>query len=185
MTTVPGKKRAEIERLEAVIDVYGGDRDRWPAVERLELARLLASDREARQILSEARALDSVLDHAPALPAASQEALVRAIVSAARAEGRPPIADSGAASNSRTYGRGGTVRSSRSWSRPPMAVSGALRSAALLAASLVLGMFAGATFLAEERQGTATVAGMMQEDVLHNQFMKDDDNLDSIEEELI
>lgn len=184
MTTVPGKKRAEIERLETVIDVYGGDRDRWPAAERLALARLLTSDPEARKILAEARALDRVLDAAPALPRVAQEALARSIVTSARTEGRQSQAEASATSR-RSLGSGNILRSPRPWSRPPMSASGAMRSAALLAASLVLGVLAGATFLSGELQGTATIAGMTQEEMLQHQFMRDDDNLDAIEEELI
>lgn len=184
MTTAPGKKRAEIERLEAVIDAYGGDRDRWPAVDRLELARLLASDREARRILVEARALDSVLDSAPALSPLRQEALVRAIVSTARAEGRPPLAGL-ATSSRRSIAPGHTVRSPQSWSKRPSAASGTIRSVALLAASLVLGIMAGATFLSGELQGTANVSGVTYEEALLNQLVKDEDSLDMIEEDLI
>jgi hypothetical protein len=71
---------AEFERL---LDVYGGDRTRWPADARAAAAQLVARDVKAQGLLSEAEALDRVLERAP-LPSLAKEAeLADRIVSAA------------------------------------------------------------------------------------------------------
>lgn len=72
---------AEFSRL---LDVYGGDRARWPAEERAAAAQLVARDRKSSQLLAEAEALDRVLERAPLPALATEAALADRIVSAAQ-----------------------------------------------------------------------------------------------------
>jgi hypothetical protein len=80
--------RVDIERLKVLVEVHGGDRERWPAAERLDMARLVAHDKEAAAVVAEAQALDRVLDLAPTLDEDRLGALTQRIVGAAQAEGR-------------------------------------------------------------------------------------------------
>ena len=71
----------EFERL---LDVYGGDRTRWPMEARAAAAHLVARHADAQRLLGEAEALDRVLERAP-LPALAKEAvLADRIVAAAQ-----------------------------------------------------------------------------------------------------
>lgn len=56
-----------IERLSALLDAYGGESLRWPEHERTAALGLIGRDPAAARMLDEARALDVVLDCAPAL----------------------------------------------------------------------------------------------------------------------
>ena len=53
-------------RLQAVLDAYGADPERWPERDRAELADLLAQDTGISQAVDDARALDRLLDQASA-----------------------------------------------------------------------------------------------------------------------
>lgn len=120
-----------LQDLQQLLDVHGGDRTRWPAAERLRLASFIASQPMAATALDEAMALDRLLDLAPTVSVERERALAARIVSAAAAAKAVP-ADVAA-------GRVVALR------RP--AASSFMRhaGAVLLAASLVLGIFAGAT----------------------------------------
>src|SRR5438046_2498673 len=72
---------ADFERL---LDVYGGDRTRWPAEARAAAAQLVARDGKARRLLAEAEALDRVLERAPLPALATEAALADRIVAAAQ-----------------------------------------------------------------------------------------------------
>lgn len=72
---------AEFARL---LDVYGGERTRWPADARAAAAHLLGRDGEARRLLVEAEALDRVLGRAPVPGIAAEAALAERIVAAAQ-----------------------------------------------------------------------------------------------------
>lgn len=125
--------RQDLELLERVLDVYGADRDRWPAAERLRLARVLTESEEARRMLRDAAALDRLLDLAPAFDAARQAQLAERIV--ARAAAMPRLAHAGPATE---VARGPLAR------LPSLSRFGRVApAAALLAASLMLGVFAG------------------------------------------
>lgn len=54
-----------IERLMQILDAYGADPLRWPAIERIAAQALAARDRRAAALVAEAEALDSLLDLAP------------------------------------------------------------------------------------------------------------------------
>lgn len=176
--------RNELERLQAVLDVYGGDRDRWPASERLELARLVASDVEAERMVREARALDRLLDQAPVLGSERLQMLTQRVVAAAEAEGRwtgEGAVTAVAATDPVTPPT--AVKEPRMIRPQPMpAPRGHMQSAMLLAASLVMGILAGATVLSGELPGAA-VSG---DDIGVQQLvMGDDDTVDVIEEDLL
>lgn len=61
MTSEQGRQR-DIERLQELLDVYGGDRDRWPLHERRSVAELLAQDRQAQQLVRDARVFDLMIE---------------------------------------------------------------------------------------------------------------------------
>ncbi|CFX31861.1 protein of unknown function [Candidatus Filomicrobium marinum] len=60
MTSEQNRQR-DMERLRYLLEVYGGDRDRWPARERLSVAAFLAEDAAAQRLLREACVLDDVI----------------------------------------------------------------------------------------------------------------------------
>jgi hypothetical protein len=72
---------AEFERL---LDIYGGERTRWPAEARAAAAHLVSRDAAARRLLAEAEALDRVLERAPSPALAAEAALAERIVAAAQ-----------------------------------------------------------------------------------------------------
>ena len=77
-------KRAEDRQaLERLLEVYGADRTRWPARERLRFASFIGEDDGAKRLLAEADALDSLLDRAPRASEARERALQERIVAAA------------------------------------------------------------------------------------------------------
>ena len=139
------KQAADREALERLLDIYGADRTRWPARERLRFASIISEDKQAAKMLAEAQALDRLLDQATPAGDAGLEALKGRIMAAALAD-RPArmvpaatTAGHGAAITSlsmvreqRAARRGGAVAGSGEWP-----------AAAVLAASLVLGVMLG------------------------------------------
>ena len=55
-------------RFAALLDAYGADPARWPAVERTAALALLHADAAAARAQARAAALDAVLDRAPVAP---------------------------------------------------------------------------------------------------------------------
>lgn len=126
-------RKTEIEALTALLDVCGADRTRWPARARLRFASLIVEDSTARRLVSEARALDRLLDTAPQIGAARQQALADRIVETAVTQGRGVRSGQGAPVNSPVVAfPGRSLRKSSVW-----------QAAALLAASLLLGIVVG------------------------------------------
>ncbi len=112
-------------KLQHLLDIYGADRTRWPAADRLDLSGLIATVPEAKAAVAEALALDRLLDKAPRVSIERERALARRIVSLA-------------APNALT--------SNVTPLRRPAVTRALLRPAtALMAASLMLGIFAGAS----------------------------------------
>ena len=125
-----------IEALKSLLEIYGADRSRWPARDRLKFAELLADHHDARQVMAEAEALDRLLDMAPEPKAAELTSLSARILSAAAATPqRTP------AGNVTPLSAAAKPRSQPSKFRPRRVVD--WPAAALMAASLVLGIFAG------------------------------------------
>jgi hypothetical protein len=136
------EKRAEDRQaLEHLLEVYGADRTRWPARERLRFASLVAEDDGARRLVSEASALDSLLDLAPKASAAREHALKERIVAAALRQTEPRF--SVVARSTESAAGGGW----RAWAHRASALRAAARSGwaagGLLAASLVVGVLLG------------------------------------------
>jgi hypothetical protein len=165
------KRLAELSALENVLDTFGGNPARWPAEKREQLLSLAASDVEAGRLLREAKALDGVLAHAAGPPVGDTRALADRIA-AAVAGTQPGQSASQSASQTgraeRQPGGGQPPTDSTSgvviaWPRhgsenPHVAAQAAAlagptprrervtsgwRTAALLAASLVAGIFVG------------------------------------------
>ncbi|MBS0233718.1 MAG: hypothetical protein JSR99_09550 [Proteobacteria bacterium] len=118
-----------LDKLEAILDTYGADRTRWPAPLRLALSGLIAGNTDAQKMLKDAEAFDRLLDSAPQYDAARLDKLSERIVLAV--ERQPQLVSSKPAA---------PKRGNATWS--------AMRrhhgiAATALAASLVLGLFAG------------------------------------------
>jgi hypothetical protein len=132
------RREEERQALERLLEVYGADRTRWPARERLRIAGFISEDGEARRMLAEAAALDRLLDLAPGAGTERERALKERIVAAAlRTSDKKLVA----------VPTGGPVSGKWApWSRRPAlarAVSTNSLPAALLAASLVMGVLLG------------------------------------------
>jgi hypothetical protein len=77
------KRAAELTELEGVLDTFGGDPGRWPASKRERLVGFTASDSDARRLLREAEALDAVLTRAAGRPVGNTVRLADRIAAAA------------------------------------------------------------------------------------------------------
>lgn len=129
MTKRTSMEETDLGAFERVLETFGADRTRWPAPVRRNFAALLATSAEAEARLKEAQALDRLLDLAP-LPEIDSGALAARIVAAAAAD----------------HPRGkGEPRAPTLFERRRMRPGAESQwpAAALLAASLVLGVFSG------------------------------------------
>lgn len=72
-----------LEKFQTLADAYGATLDRWPIQHRPAALQFLASDPAAHAIITEARALDRLLDLQPPLRDGVTEALADRIVTAA------------------------------------------------------------------------------------------------------
>lgn len=148
--------RDEIEALERLLDAYGADRKRWPAAERLRFAPLVASNAEAQRLMAEAAAFDKLLDMAPCPSAERERAAVDRIVAAAVAN----------PSRVRPASARTPARNQHGWG-----------AAALLAASLALGIFTGwAGFFPGAAQDLVTLAEPDAEADFQQALLGDGDN---------
>lgn len=134
----------DLDALECLLEAYGADRTRWPARERLRFASFISEDAAARRLLKEAAALDSLLDRAPRVSEDREHALKERIVASALRSSEPRLAVvSGAAA--------ATATKVPVWKRRPdvssmfnrMPIRSEWPAAAVLAASLVLGVMLG------------------------------------------
>lgn len=133
----------DFEALRRLLDTYGGDRTRWPAQDRLRFAGLVSTSSKAQAMLAEASALDRLLSMAPAdVPVRDVERLTQRIVARAKAE-VPVVAPSAGLT---PVQRGGNI-TPLPQRRAPAAAREYWPQAALLAACLMLGIFAGQTVL--------------------------------------
>ena len=138
-TSNTGMTLVDFERL---LDVYGGDRTRWPAEARAAAAQLAARDARARRVMAEAEALDRVLERAPLPSLAVEASLAERIVAAAQRS--PRIVKIPAGQSSVISLPGSEVlpqQQPRSWKQQFLRSD--VRAAAVLAASLVVGIFIG------------------------------------------
>ena len=152
-------KRAEDrEALERLLDIYGADRTRWPARERLRFAGIGGEDKVATRMLAEADALDRLLEQAPRASSADVEALKERIMAAALRSGAPQLAvvagRKAGVAQPLTAAKRGPAFATRF-------VRGEWPAAAMLAASLVIGVMLGSTgSLDTTMQQMAEVTGL-------------------------
>jgi hypothetical protein len=116
-----------LSEFEHLLDGYGADRTRWPLKQRSAASALLAASPDARRLLAESEALDRVLAQAPGAKPRDLDALAARIVATASVTPRLAHATS--------IPSQGTIR--------PSARQDVWRAAALLAASLLIGVFVG------------------------------------------
>jgi hypothetical protein len=159
MTTMD-KRAEDRQALERLLEVYGAERTRWPARERLRFAGFIAEDEAAKRLVSEASALDALLDLAPRASEAHERALQERIVAAALRSSETKFA---------VVGGGGAAPQFSLRSRLSSLTSGFGKApagrewpaAALLAASLALGVFLGSAGTFDSTvQRVADVAGL-------------------------
>jgi hypothetical protein len=174
----------ELDALERLLDVYGADRTRWPARERLRFASLITDEPEAQRLMAEAVALDRLLDVAPAARKDQEQGLTGRIVAAARGQQHKPLRGSEVApaiSN---------IVKLPAWVRRPQIARAFGASdwpaAGLLAASLVLGVMLGsAGMLDSTMQEVAEVAGLSSSLTVEPQLMLNEDTAAWAGEELL
>jgi len=132
--TSKDRRLEDREALERLLDIRGADRTRWPARERLRFASVISEDKAAARLVAEAEALDRLLDRAPRVSEANLEALKERIVAAALRSQPPQL----------TALAGGKAPAGTP-ARPPTFVQRVAEwpAAAVLAASLVLGVMLG------------------------------------------
>lgn len=129
------KDRTELAALDALLDVHGGDEARWPVAAVERFASLIARNAQAQRLVAEAKALDRLLveaDDGDARPASRHAALADRIMAATDASA-PPVAGGNVVGI-------GNVREAV---RRPVAPRQSWQAAALLAASLVAGLYVG------------------------------------------
>ncbi len=124
-----GQRLQELNRL---LEIYGADRSRWPAADRMRLSSVIAIDPRAKAALAEAAALDRLLDMAPLVSIDRERALAQAILAAAAANPSPVQTSNVVA-----------LPAARKPAVPFLRGQARHAAGALLAASLVLGIFAG------------------------------------------
>jgi hypothetical protein len=90
--TTKDTRAKDREALERLLDVYGADRTRWPARERLRFAGFICEDRVAQRMVAESAALDALLDRAPRASEDRERALKERIVAAALRSAVPQLA---------------------------------------------------------------------------------------------
>jgi hypothetical protein len=140
-----------------LLDVYGGERTRWPAEARAAAAHLVSREVEARRLLAEAEALDRVLERAPRPALAVEAALAERIVAAALRSPRMVKLEGGKAATAEASAQGAAV--------PPVADASAPRpqpqlrarpssrtagAVGFLAASLAIGVVIGHSSLSRQ-----------------------------------
>lgn len=202
------KKLAELTDFENVLDTFGGDPARWPTPRRERLLSLVASDAEAQRLLREARALDAVLTRTAGPPASGAATLADRIVAAAIAGADPatsvrptadqkdaaakakpgvviawPRSDSSADKGKASINRAAAARAAAPSGPALRRDRSSWSAAAMLAASLVVGVFVGALDLVPTNvsrlvAGVETTTDAPRELVL----LQGDDLLDFLDE---
>jgi len=154
--------------LAGLLDAWGGAPERWPPEARRRIEEIARGEPGAQRLLAEARALDRLLDtgrepRADITPA-RQSALTSRIVAAAMAsELTAPHAAAGAPAPVRDERKVVPLKPSQRNLPVPM-LRGQWRAAALMAASLLLGVFlGGAINMAPALQDIADAIGISAE----------------------
>lgn len=128
------KDTAELAAFEDNLDIHGSRTERWPEAARLRFEPLLERSARARELLAEARALDSVLDRAPLPDTQRMQALADRIVAMAAAE----------ATTKRSAAPVIDLATRKRLRRPP-APAFRWKVASALAASLLVGIYLGSS----------------------------------------
>lgn len=123
-----------MDRFKAIVEAYGADERRWPLGERAAALTFSIATVEAAAVLAEARALDLMLDEAPA-PQVSSDLASRILEQAPRPDASPL---DGAVTRAPSLIDRATGILNMLWPRTGMA-----RPAGLLAASLMVGFLVG------------------------------------------
>jgi len=146
------KRAGDREALERLLDIYGADRTRWPARERLRFASVITDDEEAARMLAETQALDRLLDTAPRASDADVDALKERIMAAALRSAPRQFEVVGSGATTQRHAQPAARRFGFGRSEWP--------AAAVMAASLVLGVMLGSAGTFDTTmQGVAQVAG--------------------------
>lgn len=151
--------------LQGILDVYGADASRWPQAQRARLAPLMATDASARAAINEAAALDTLLDSAPRVGVDRERALAARIMAAADAVG---IDQAAPTRNVLDFQRRRVLPAATGW----RALANPAASA-LLAASLMLGIFAGFSGQFTPAVDALAVAAGLGEDELELAFLSE------------
>lgn len=142
--TTKDTRAKDREALERLLDVYGADRTRWPARERLRFASFISEDEAAQRLVAESTALDALLDRAPRASEARERALKERIVAAALRSAEPQLAVVSTDEENAMPRLPAWLRSAR---RAPLSARTRERrewpAAGLLAASLMIGVMLG------------------------------------------
>ena len=168
------RQSEEIRALERLLEVYGADRTRWPARERLRFVSLIAENPEAQRLVAETAALDRLLDQVATGNEERERALSERIMAAARVQQHEPdrVREPASAASK--------IVKLPTWAKRPQ-IYGALSgnewpAAGLLAASLVIGVMLGsAGTLDSTMQEVAEVAGLSSNISVDTQFALGDD----------
>ncbi|MEO8651206.1 MAG: hypothetical protein ABI391_02820 [Hyphomicrobiaceae bacterium] len=181
------KRLTDLTELESVLVTFGGDPGRWPANKRERMMGFAASDRDAWRLLREAEALDAVLTRAAGPPVGDTSRLAERIAAAAAGSAQSGSAEAskgrlhgaeeghGAAGGKpgvviawpRSGPRSGLRSSSAARVADPTGsaplrrdrLTGNWRTAAMMAASLLIGVFVGVMDLVPS-EVTQFVAGV-------------------------
>jgi hypothetical protein len=162
----------EFERL---LDIYGGDRTRWPIDARAAAAHLVARDADAQRLMAEAEALDRVLERAPLPSLATEAALADRIVAAAQRSPRmvktggvrQAASDEARAEKAEASPANGPVR--------PWLAGRRVGAAGLLVASLMFGLLIGRTSLPQQvLPELADLAGLAPDDLTRLALQEED-----------
>jgi len=160
--TMDDKRTEDRQALERLLEVYGADRTRWPARERLRFASFIGEDEPAQRLVAEATALDSLLDRAPRASEAREHVLKERIVAAAlrSADTKLAVVAGSGADNATRW---------PAWMRPASLASSLGKApartewavATVMAASLVIGVMLGSAGTFDSTvQEVAEVSGL-------------------------
>jgi molybdopterin converting factor small subunit len=173
------------EALARLLEIHGADRTRWPARERLRFAGVISEDKAAAKLLAEAAALDRLLDQAPRASDSGVEALKERIMAAALRTHEPHLAVIAGGKKIAVLPQAQRGRRSL----PGRSLAGRFvewPAAAVLAASLVLGVMLGTTGTVETTmQEVAQAAGFGSGTSDTAQLALGDDALGQIDEDLL
>jgi hypothetical protein len=161
-----------LDKLEAALDTYGADRTRWPAPLRLSLSGLIAANPDAQKMLQDAVAFDRLLDSAPQYDMARLDGLSNRI--AAAVEHQPRIVSRNASAPSTKFKSG--------W-LPLRRYNGFAATA--LAASLMLGVFAGQLNMFNSAADVLLSGGDLGTQVSAKQMAQTDDAEGLMDEDLL